>query len=70
LRVNRIVNSYRKISFNNMEIKVQGVHIGDTVNLRIVPDKNTGLAEIRLWCDNKLVGTLTVKNDTLNLVHF
>jgi len=53
-----------------MEIKVQGVHIGDTVNLRIVPDKNTGLAEIRLWCDNKLVGTLTVKNDTLNLVHF
>ena len=70
LRVNRMVNSYRKISFNNMEIKVQGVHIGDTVNLRIVPDKNTGLAEIRLWCDNKLVGTLTVKNDTLNLVHF
>jgi len=70
LRVNRMVNSYRKISFNNMEIKVQGVHIGDTVNLRIVPDKNTGLAEIRLWCDNKLVGTLTVKNDALNLVHF
>ncbi|MCM8820674.1 MAG: hypothetical protein NC932_01815, partial [Candidatus Omnitrophica bacterium] len=31
LRANRIVNSYRKISINNLEIKVQGVHIGDTV---------------------------------------
>jgi len=70
LRANRIVNSYRKISFNNMEIKVQGIAIGDTINLRIVPDKNTGLAEIRLWCNNKLVGTLTLKNDDLNLVHF
>jgi hypothetical protein len=53
-----------------MEIKVHGVHIGDTVNLRIVPDKNTGLAEIRLWCNNKFISTLTVKNDDLNLVHF
>ncbi len=53
-----------------MEIKVNGAYIGDTINLRIVPNKNTGFAEIRLWNNNKFVVSLTIKNDDLNLVHF
>jgi len=70
LRANRIVNSYRKISLNNLEIKLHGVRIGDTIDLRIVPNKNTGLAEVRLWCDKKFLKAVTIKNDDLNLVHF
>jgi hypothetical protein len=70
LRANRVVNPYHKISFSKIEIKVDGAHIRDTVDLRIVPDKDTGIAEIRMWCNNKFIGTYTVKNEDLNLVHF
>lgn len=70
LRAERVVNPYRKISFNNLEFKLSGVPIRETVQLRIVPDKDGGLAEIRFWCKNKLVGIQKVKNEDLNLVHF
>lgn len=70
LRAERIVNSYRKISFNNLELSVPGVPIRETVQLRIYPDKETGLAEIRLWSSGKLANIQKVKNEDLNLVHF
>ena len=70
LRAERVVNPYRKISFSNLEFRVPGVPIRDTVKLRIIPDKESGLAEIRLWYNNKLVGIQKVKNENLNLVHF
>ena len=70
LRAERVVNPYRKISFNNLEFRIPGVPIRDTVQLRIIPDKELGLAEIRFWWDNKLVGSQKVKNEDLNLVHF
>jgi len=70
LRAERIVNPYRKISFNNLGFKLPGVPIRETVQLRIIPDKESGLAEIRFWCNNKLVGIQKIKNEDLNLVHF
>ena len=70
LRTERTVNSYRKISINNLVLKVPGVPIGGKVQLRIVPDKESDLAEIRFWYNNKLVGVQKVKNGDLNLVHF
>ncbi len=70
LRAARVVNPYRKISFNNLEFRIPGVPIRDTVQLRIIPDKESGLAEIRFWWDNKLVSSQKVKNEDLNLVHF
>ena len=70
LRAERIVNPYRKISFNNLEFKIEGVPIRGTVQLRIIPDKLSGLAEVRFWYDNKLVGIQKIKNEDLNLVHF
>ena len=70
LRAERRVNQYRKISFNNLELLIPGVPIRELVQLRIVPDKESGLAEIRLWYKDKLVGTQKVKNEDLNLVHF
>ncbi len=70
LRAERIVNPYRKISFNNLEFKVEGVPIRGTVQLRIVPDLESGLAEIRFWYENRLVSIQKVKCEDLKLVHF
>ena len=70
LRAERIVNPYRKISFNKLEFRIEGVPIRGTVQLRIVPDKESDLAEIRFWHENRLVGIQKVKNEDLNLVRF
>lgn len=70
LRAERVVNPYRKISFNNLEFRISGVPIRETVQLRIIPDKVSGVAEIRFWYDNKLVGIEKVRNEDLKLVHF
>jgi len=70
LRAERVVNPYRKISFNNLEFRISGVPIRGTVQLRIIPNKLSGMAEIRFWYDNKLVGIEKVKNGDLKLVHF
>jgi hypothetical protein len=47
LRMNRIADSYRKISLLTAQIKVNGVDPGDTVNLRIYPLEKE-LCEVRL----------------------
>jgi len=70
LRDNRVVNAYRKISINNLELNVSGVPIRERVYLRIVPDKKSGLAEIRFWYNDKLVGLTNVKNEDLNIHNF
>ena len=44
--------------------------IRGTVQLRIVPDQESGLAEIRFWHENRLVSTEKVKNEDLKIVHF
>ena len=69
LRIDRIIDSYRKISFNNLQIKVNNATPGETVNLRIYPMPN-GISEIRFWCNNKLIDIQNIKNDYLQGVHF
>ncbi|GAH81302.1 unnamed protein product [marine sediment metagenome] len=70
LRDQRTVNPYRKISFNKLVINITGVPIRDKVSLRIVPDLRSGMAEIRFWFKNELVGTYQVRNEDLNLPNF
>ena len=70
LRAERVVNPYRKISFNNLQFQLKGVNIRNTVQLRIVPDLEKGIAEIRVWNENSLVGVFKAKNEDLKLVHF
>ena len=43
LRVERVVNPYQKISFQNVEFNVSGVPIHEKVQLRIVPNEETNL---------------------------
>ncbi len=70
LRDERTVNAYRRISFNKLVINITGVPIRDKVRLRIVPDLRSGMAEIRFWSKDELVGTYQVKNEDLNLPNF
>ena len=70
LRDDRVVNAYRKISINNLELNVSGVPIRERVYLRIVPGRNAGLAEVRFWYSDKFVGIQKVKNDDLNIPNF
>ena len=70
LKAERVVDQYRKISFNNLEFKLEGVSVRDRVQLRIVPDAGDGLAEIRFWCEDRFLGIRKIKSASLNLVHF
>lgn len=70
LRVDRMVNSYRKISINNLELKVPGAPLHERMQLRIIPDKESGLSEVRFWHEGELLGMQKVKNSDLNLVQF
>jgi hypothetical protein len=69
LRITRTINSYRKISLNNLELKVNGAVPGETVNLRIYP-LNNKIAEVRFWCNNKLIDIQKLKNSDFKTVHF
>jgi hypothetical protein len=68
LRMNRTVDSYRRISVNHLQFKVHADPY-QQVNLRIYPINNQ-LYEIRLWCKGKLIDTHKVKSSDLEGVHF
>lgn len=68
LRIDRVVDPYRKISIHNLQLKVHA-DPGKKVNLRIYP-LDDELTEIRLWCEGKLIGVQKVKNSDLKGVHF
>ena len=68
LRVERMVDSYRKVSINNLELKVPGAPLHERIQLRIVPDKESGVSEVRFWHRDNFLGSQKVKNNELNLV--
>jgi len=68
LRVERMVNPYRKVSINNLELKVPGAPLHERIQLRIVPDKESGISEVRFWHRDNFLGSQKVKNTDLNLV--
>jgi len=70
LRVKRIVDAYHKISLDKLTFKVHKAPLRKEVQLRITPDENTGLAEIRIWYKDILTDVYQVKNSDLNSVHF
>jgi len=68
LRVDRMVDSYRKVSINNLELKVSGAPLHEKIQLRIIPDKESGISEVRFWYRDNFLGNQKVKNTDLNLV--
>jgi hypothetical protein len=69
LRIDRIVNPYRKISLHNLQLKVNGATPRKTVNLRIYP-LNNQISEIRFWCEGVLIDVQRIKNTDLQGVQF
>jgi hypothetical protein len=50
-------------------VKVNNATPREEVNLRVHPMSN-GIAEVRFWCNNKLIDVQRLKNSDLNTVHF
>ena len=69
LRMDRTIDSYRRISINNLLLKVNHATPGKTVNLRIYPS-TIEVSEIRFWCEGKLIDVQRVKNSDLKGMHF
>ena len=65
-----MVNSYRKIFINNLELKVPGAPLHEIIQLRITPDEESGLSEVRFWHVDEFLGMQKVKNSDPNLVQF
>jgi len=69
LRMDRTIDSYRRISINNLLLKVNHATPGKIVNLRIYPS-TIEVSEIRFWCEGKLIDVQRVKNSDLKGMHF
>ncbi|MDP2938790.1 MAG: hypothetical protein Q8O13_01740 [Candidatus Omnitrophota bacterium] len=69
-RMDRTVDAYRSISVNNLQIKFNNAPIRETVNLRIYPDQNSGLSEVRFWFKDQLLDVRFIKTRLLGLSTF
>ena len=65
-----MVDSYRKVSINNLELKVPAAPLHEKIQLRIVPDKESGVSEVRFWHKDEFLGSQKVRNSDLNLAQF
>jgi hypothetical protein len=65
-----MVDSYRKVSINNLELKVPAAPLHEKIQLRIIPDKESGISEVRFWYEDEFLGSQKVRNSDLNLVQF
>jgi len=69
LRIDRKVDAYRKISFNNLQLKINNAVPREKVTLRIYP-LSKSLSEVRFWCNGELLDVQNIKNKDLQGVHF
>ncbi|MFA5362967.1 MAG: hypothetical protein WC335_06985 [Candidatus Omnitrophota bacterium] len=64
-RMDRVVDNYRSVSVNNLQIKFNNAPIRENINLRIHPNKSTGLSEVRFWHQGKLLDVQQIKTTLL-----
>jgi hypothetical protein len=69
LRLDRTIDPYRKISINNLQLRVNNATLREIVNLRIYPI-NEQISEVRFWCNDELIDVQMIKNDDLRIVNF
>lgn len=69
IREERTTNAYRKVSIDGIELKVPGIDPYEKVELRMVPDEDTGLTEIRFWHEEKLRDVQKIKISDLKSLH-
>lgn len=64
-RFKRIVDAYRRISFNTLSLGIHGVPIREEVELRMSFNLKTGMSLIRFWYRGKLVDQKEVKTEDM-----
>ena len=64
------VELYHSISLHNLTFRVYKAPLRQEVELRIVPDEETGMAEVRICYRDILTDPYHVKNSDLNSVRF
>jgi hypothetical protein len=69
MRIERIVDAYRRISVHNFQVTVHNSYPRDMVTIRIYP-LNHDLLELRFWCRDKLIDVQRLKVNDLGGVHF
>lgn len=70
LRIERVVDSYRKVSVSGFELKVPNGIPRQTVNLKIVPETEKDLVKVRFWQNNLFLGEVLEKLENLPIVRF
>lgn len=70
LRMDRVVDNYRTVSVNNLQLKFNNAPIRETVTLRIYPHNKSELSEVRFWHNGKLLDAQQVKTNLILPVHF
>ena len=70
LREKRMVNGYRKISFFNHDIPVPHVPLREEVELHLIPDRERGITEVRIWWESQMVQSLVYPLKEFPGVHF
>jgi hypothetical protein len=69
LRERRLVNAYRRISLFGREIQVRKVLPHEEVELHLIPDRDKGILDIRIWCKNQILQSTTLPLEGIR-VHF
>jgi hypothetical protein len=70
LRDERKVSNYRCISFKWVEIKIPWVNPKEIVNLKVYPEIETWLIDIRIWYKWKLVSTQKIRHEDMPQINF
>lgn len=64
LRFHRTTDAYRKISINNVPVKVNGIDPFQAMTIRVYPLNQT-VSELRFWHEKQLVDVQTFRNQNL-----
>lgn len=70
LRSERVVDSYRKISFNGAEVRVPNGTPRKRVELKMTPDPENDLIRIRFWEKNTFLGEKMERTEKLPILRF
>lgn len=69
LKIQRMVDSYRKVSVSGCELRVPNGNPKETVELRMTPVENE-LVKVRFWQKNIFLGEIFEKMENLPIVRF
>lgn len=60
LRTTRTLDGYRRISLDRHSIEVPKVEVREDVDLRLVPDLDRNVLEVRIWFEGKMVHSVNL----------